>query len=57
MTDCVLDSSALILALAGKTDWASALRARLMKARRHAPHLIDAARTDLGGARLGLCAS
>jgi len=53
----VLESSALILALAGKTDWASALRARLMKARRHAPHLIDATRTDLGGARLGLCAS
>lgn len=42
MTDCVLDASALILALAGKSDGASALRARLVKVRRHAPHLIDA---------------
>jgi predicted nucleic acid-binding protein len=42
VNDCVLDASALVLALGGKTDAASALRARLRGARRHAPHLIDA---------------
>lgn len=42
MNDCVLDASALVLALSGKTDAASVLRARLLKIRRHAPHLIDA---------------
>jgi len=42
MMECVLDASALVLALAGKTDGASALRARLTDVRRHAPHLIDA---------------
>lgn len=42
MSDCVLDASALILALSGKTDAASALRTRLLGVRAHAPHLIDA---------------
>lgn len=42
MTDCVLDASALALALAGKSDAASGLRARLAGVRRHAPQLIDA---------------
>jgi predicted nucleic acid-binding protein len=42
VSDCVLDASALALALAGKSDAASALRARLAGVRRHAPHLIDA---------------
>lgn len=42
MNDCVVDASALVLALSGKTDAASALRARLARTRRHAPHLIDA---------------
>lgn len=42
MSDCVLDASALVLALSGKTDAASALRARLVGVRSHAPHLIDA---------------
>lgn len=42
MSDYVLDASALVLALSGKTDAASALRARLVGVRKHAPHLIDA---------------
>ena len=42
MSDCVLDASALVLALSGKTDAASALRTRLSGVRSHAPHLIDA---------------
>lgn len=42
MKDYVLDASALVLALSGKTDAATALRARLRRIRRHAPHLIDA---------------
>ncbi len=42
MSDCVLDASAMVLALSGKTDAASALRARLVNVRKHAPHLIDA---------------
>lgn len=40
--DYVLDASALVLALIGKTDDADAFRARLSGMRRHAPHLIDA---------------
>lgn len=42
MSDYVIDASALVLALVGKTDAADALRARLPEMRRHAPHLIDA---------------
>lgn len=42
MNDVVVDASALVLALAGKTAAAEALRARLPGMRRHAPHLIDA---------------
>lgn len=42
MSDCVLDASAAVLALAGKTDQASGLRARLAEMRCHAPHLVDA---------------
>lgn len=42
MNDYVLDASALVLALVGKTKAAGALRARLPGIRRHAPHLIDA---------------
>ncbi len=42
MSDCVLDASAMVLALSGKTDAASALRTRLAGVRKHAPHLIDA---------------
>ncbi len=42
MSDCVIDASAMVLALSGKSDAASALRARLVGVRRHAPHLIDA---------------
>jgi len=42
VSDCVLDASAMVLALSGKTDAASALRARLVDVRKHAPHLIDA---------------
>jgi predicted nucleic acid-binding protein len=42
VSDCVVDASALALALGGKSDSASALRARLAGVRRHAPHLIDA---------------
>lgn len=40
--DCVLDASALVFALIGKTDSADALRQRLPMMGRHAPHLIDA---------------
>lgn len=40
--DYVLDASALVLALVGKTDAADALRQRLRTIRRHAPHLVDA---------------
>lgn len=40
--DYVLDASALVLALIGKTDAADALRQQLQTVRRHAPHLIDA---------------
>ncbi|MGO1192437.1 MAG: type II toxin-antitoxin system VapC family toxin [Nesterenkonia sp.] len=40
--DCVLDASALVLALVGKTEPADALRQQLPVMRRHAPHLIDA---------------
>jgi predicted nucleic acid-binding protein len=42
VTDYVVDASALVLALAGRTDDAVRLRARLPGMRRHAPHLIDA---------------
>ncbi|MBS9532493.1 type II toxin-antitoxin system VapC family toxin [Mycobacterium sp. M1] len=42
MTDYVIDASALLLALIGKTSDADELRARLPETRRHAPHLIDA---------------
>jgi len=42
VSDCVLDASAMVLALSGKTDAASALRMRLSGVRKHAPHLIDA---------------
>ncbi|NLE78125.1 MAG: type II toxin-antitoxin system VapC family toxin [Rhodococcus sp.] len=39
---CVLDASALVLALIGKTEAADVLRLRLPMMRVHAPHLIDA---------------
>ncbi len=42
MTDYVIDASALVLALGGKTRAADKLRERLPSMRRHAPHLIDA---------------
>ena len=42
MTDCVIDASALVMALVGKTDAADRLRERLPGLRLHAPHLIDA---------------
>jgi len=42
VNDYVVDASALVLALNGKTADAGALRARLPGMRRHAPHLIDA---------------
>ena len=42
MSDCVLDASALALAVGGKSEAAAALRGRLASGRRHAPHLIDA---------------
>ena len=42
MSDCVLDASALVLALASKGGDAPAARRRLQGVRRHAPHLIDA---------------
>lgn len=38
----MLDASALVLALSGKSDAASTLRTRLWGVRTHAPHLIDA---------------
>jgi predicted nucleic acid-binding protein len=38
----VLDASALVLALVGRTEAAEVLRGRLPAMRRHAPHLIDA---------------
>lgn len=41
-TDCVLDASALVLALIGKTHAADELRQQLSDRRLHAPHLIDA---------------
>lgn len=42
MRDYVIDASALVLALNGKTAAAAVFRARLPGMRRHAPHLIDA---------------
>ncbi len=42
MSDCVLDASAMVLAVSGKTDSASKLRTRLSGVRKYAPHLIDA---------------
>lgn len=42
MNDCVLDASALVLALSGRTEAADSLRVHLPGMRRHAPHLIDA---------------
>jgi predicted nucleic acid-binding protein len=42
VSDCVVDASALVLALAGKSEAAAQLRARFASGRRHAPHLIDA---------------
>ena len=40
--DYVVDASALVLAMTGKSDDAGALRARVPEMRRHAPHLVDA---------------
>lgn len=40
--DYVIDASALVLALIGKTEAADRLRQRLRTRGRHAPHLIDA---------------
>jgi len=40
--NCVLDASALVLALVGKVDGAEDLRLRLPTLHCHAPHLIDA---------------
>jgi len=42
VSDCVLDASAMVLALSGKSAEASALRTRLVGVRKDAPHLIDA---------------
>lgn len=42
MSHYVIDASALVLALAGKSEGAQGLRDRLGGVRRHAPHLIDA---------------
>lgn len=42
MNGYVIDASALAFALAGKSEAALQLRARLARTRRHAPHLIDA---------------
>ncbi len=42
MSDCVLDASAMVLAVSGKSDAASKLRTRMSGVRKHAPHLIDA---------------
>lgn len=41
MNDYVLDASALVLALNGKTAAADTLRARLPSMRQHAPYLVD----------------
>ena len=38
----MIDASALVLALTGKSAAAHALRQQLLATRRHAPHLIDA---------------
>lgn len=40
--DYVIDASALVLALIGKTEAADGLRQRMRTRGRHAPHLIDA---------------
>ena len=40
--DCVLDASALVLAVGGESGAAGTLRRRIGGLRRHAPHLIDA---------------
>jgi predicted nucleic acid-binding protein len=42
VTEYVVDSSALVEALTGKAEPATALRVRLENAVRHVPHLIDA---------------
>jgi predicted nucleic acid-binding protein len=42
VTDYVIDASALVFALAGRTEAAGRLRNRLTGIRRHAPHVIDA---------------
>ena len=42
MTDHVIDASALVFALIGKSAAAATLRTQLAGMRRHAPHLIDA---------------
>jgi predicted nucleic acid-binding protein len=42
VTDLVIDASALMLALTGRSSSADSLRASLPARRRHAPHLIDA---------------
>ncbi len=42
MSECVIDASAMVLALSGKTPQAATLRSQLASARTHAPHLIDA---------------
>jgi predicted nucleic acid-binding protein len=42
VSDCVLDASAMVLAVSGKSDAASELRTRMSGVRKHAPHLIDA---------------
>ncbi len=42
MSDCVLDASALVMALTARTSDADTLRARLAAMRTHAPHLVDA---------------
>jgi predicted nucleic acid-binding protein len=47
VSDCVIDASALVLALGGKSEAAAQLRARLASGRRHAPHLIDAGVGDV----------
>lgn len=49
--DVVIDASALLFALAAKSDQAAELRARLPGLRLHAPHLIDA---EIGNALRGL---
>jgi predicted nucleic acid-binding protein len=42
LTDVVLDASATVIALVERTNEAHALRERLARLGRHAPHLIDA---------------